>query len=65
MPATISAITTLAPTTLRERKSRSGMSGLAIRAWRTTNAATRAIAIAPRPSVCAEPQPCFSTSRIV
>ena len=34
MPATSSAWTTLAPETLRERNSRSGISGFSIRAWR-------------------------------
>ena len=51
--------------TLRERNRRSGISGLAMRAWRATNAASSAIAIAPRPSVRAEPQPCSATPRIV
>ena len=58
-------MTTFAPETLRERNRRSGISGLAIRAWRATNAASRAIETAPSPSVCAEPQPCSPTCRIV
>ena len=44
----------LAPATLREWNSRSGISGFAIRAWRTTNAPTRTTETRPSPSVCAE-----------
>ena len=65
IPTTSSAMTTFAPATLRERKRRSGISGLATRAWRATNAASRATATAPSPSVCAEPQPCSPTCRMV
>ena len=57
MPDTIRIWTRLAPETLRERKIRSGISGLAAVAWRTTNAASRASDTAPRPSVWAAPQP--------
>ncbi len=56
-PATISICTRFAPVTLRERKIRSGTSGLAVRAWRATKAASSATAIPPRPSVRSEPQP--------
>ena len=65
MPTTSSACTTLAPETLRERNRRSGISGLSMRDWRTTKAASAATATAPRPSVRVEPQPCSLTCRIV
>src|SRR5919106_1545391 len=65
IPITSSAWITFDPATSRERNSRSGISGLAIRAWRATNAATSAIDTAPRPSVWVDPQPCSWTSRIV
>ena len=65
IPATSSACTRFDPDTLRDRNSRSGISGLAIRAWRTTNATSSAIATAPSASVWAEPQPCSVTCRIV
>ena len=59
MPTTSSACTMFAPTTLRERNSRSGISGFSIRAWRTTKAATSAPETAPRiERLRAEPQPC-------
>ena len=65
MPATSSACRTLEPATLRERKSRSGISGLAIRAWRKMNSASRTAEIALRMSVRESPQPHFSICRIV
>ena len=54
-----------APATLRERNRRSGISGLATRAWRATNAAIRASETAPSTSVEVAPQPCSETCRIV
>ena len=57
MPATTTTWTALAPETLRERNSRSGMSGFAVLACRATNAPSSVSATAPRPSVCSEPQP--------
>ena len=58
-------MTRFAPATLRERNRRSGISGLAIRAWRATNAASSAIETPPSASVWADPQPCSPASRIV
>ena len=58
-------LTMFAPATLRERNRRSGISGLAMRAWRTTNAASSATDTAPSPSVWVEPQPCSPRLRIV
>ena len=58
-------MTRFAPVTLRERNRRSGISGLAMRAWRATNAASSAIETAPSPSVWVDPQPCSPASRIV
>ncbi len=52
---------TLAPTTLRERRTRSGMSGVLAVACRTTNATIRASDTAPRPRVWAASQPYSST----
>jgi hypothetical protein len=57
MPATSSAWMTLAADTLRERKIRSGTSGVAARASRATKEASSASVAAPRPSVRAEPHP--------
>ncbi len=65
IPTTRSACTRLAPTTLRERNSRSGISGLAARSWRTTNAASSASETDPSSRVCDEPQPCSPMPRIV
>ena len=65
IPATMSAWTTFAPETLRERKMRSGTSGRLAVAWRATKPASRAIAAAPKPSVCAEPQPWSTVPTIV
>ena len=48
IPATVSAWITLAPETLRERKSRSGISGLRKVASRTTKATSSATDPAPR-----------------
>ena len=47
----------LAPETFRERKIRSGISGLGARASRTTKATSSASETAPSPSARAEPQP--------
>ena len=58
MPATISAWIRFAPATLRERKIRSGISGLAAVASRATNSASSTSAALPSASVCADPQPC-------
>ena len=55
MPATSSDWIALAPATLRERKRRSGISGLAIRAWRAMKAAPRTNEIALSTSVWVEP----------
>ncbi|CAM5612171.1 hypothetical protein SCYAM73S_03471 [Streptomyces cyaneofuscatus] len=63
--ATISIWTTLAPDTLRERRMRSGISGVRAVAWRRTNPASRASASAPRPSVRAEAQRDVSTPTTV
>ena len=49
--------TMLAPETLRERRIRSGISGVAAVAWRTKNPASSASAMHARPSVRTEPQP--------
>ena len=57
IPATVSDWMTLAPVTLRERKIRSGTSGLRVRDSRTTKATSRASPAAPSPSVRPEPQP--------
>ena len=57
IPATVNAWITLAPETLRERKIRSGISGLPARASRTTKAASSASETAPSPSAWPEPQP--------
>ena len=57
MPATVSAWMKLAPETLRERKSRSGMSGLRAVASRAMNAARSTSAPAPSSSVSVAPQP--------
>ena len=51
MPATRKAWIRLAPTTLREWKRRSGISGFSIRAWRATKAAPRAKETAKRINV--------------
>ena len=58
-------MTRLAPVTLRERNRRSGISGLSMRAWRCTKAATSAIETAPSTSVCVEPKPCSPASSSV
>ena len=65
MPATTATCTPLAPVTLRERNTRSGISGLAARAWRRTNRPSSTSATAPRPSVWAEAQPCSLALTIV
>ena len=57
MPATSSAWITFAPETLRERKIRSGISGVRAVASRMTNAASSASDTAPRISVVGAPQP--------
>ena len=57
MPATRKAWIRLAPTTLRERKSRSGISGFSILVWRVMKAAPRTNETAKRIRVWAEPQP--------
>ena len=57
IPATISACTMLAPVRFRERKIRSGTSGLAARCSRRMKPTRSATAAAPKPSVWAEPQP--------
>ena len=57
MPATISICIRFATVTVRERNTRSGISGLAAVAWRATNAASSATASPPKPSVWALPQP--------
>ena len=57
MPATSSACITLAPDTFRERKIRSGISGLRAVASRAMNAASRSSDTAPSPSVRPSPQP--------
>ena len=57
IPATNRAWIALAPATLRERKIRSGISGLLAVASRTRNATSSAIAPAPRTSVRVAPQP--------
>ena len=46
------------PATLRERKIRSGISGVRAVASRATNAASSAIVSAPSTSVLVAPQPC-------
>jgi len=55
IPLTISAWLRFAPETVRERSRRSGISGLAVVAWRAKNPASRTAAAAPKPSVRAEP----------
>ena len=65
MPATTTTWTALAPDTLRERNTRSGMSGFAPRAWRTTNRPSSTSATAPSPSVWADAQPCSLALTIV
>ena len=57
IPATNSAWMMFAPATLRERNRRSGISGLAMRAWRATNAISSATERPPNPSVWSDPQP--------
>ena len=57
IPATDRAWTRLAPETLRERNSRSGISGLLAVASRTTKPTSSATATAPRASVWPAPQP--------
>ena len=54
----MSACTTLAPVSVRDRNRRSGSSGVAAVAWRTTNPASSATASAPVPRVRALAQPC-------
>src|SRR5829696_7046197 len=54
IPTTSNAWTAFAPATLRERNSRSGISGLAMRAWRTTKATSSATATAASASVRVE-----------
>jgi hypothetical protein len=49
-----------APVTLRERKIRSGISGVAAFTSRATNAASRAIETAPGMSVVDAPQPSWA-----
>ena len=53
----ISTSTTLAPDTLRDPKTRNGMSGFAVRDSRATKATSDPIATAPNPSVWADPHP--------
>ena len=65
MPTTSSAITMFEPVTSRERNRRSGISGLSIRAWRTTNATSRTAAMPASVSVRVEVQPYSMTPRIV
>jgi hypothetical protein len=57
IPATMKAWIALAPETLRERKIRSGMSGLRAVASRARNAASSTRAPAPSSSVRVAPQP--------
>ena len=65
IPATIRIWTRFAPVTIRERNTRSGTSGFAASRWRITNATSSPIASAPKPIVCAEPQPYPLASTIV
>ena len=55
IPATVNAWIRLAPLTLRERKIRSGISGVRAVASRATNATSSATAIAPSSSVWSRP----------
>jgi hypothetical protein len=55
----------LAPVTSRDRKIRSGINGLAMRACRITKATISTTATPARPSVRAEVQPCCSTPKMV
>ena len=55
--ATVSACTTFAPETLRDRNIRNGRSGVRARCCRAKNAASSTTAMAPVPSVRADPQP--------
>jgi hypothetical protein len=57
MADSVSIWTTFAPETLRERRIRSGISGVLARVWRTKNAASMASDTAPRPSVRPASQP--------
>ena len=57
MPATRSACSAFAPETLRERKIRSGISGVPAVASRAMNAASSASDTTPNPSAPVEPQP--------
>ncbi len=53
----MSACTPLAAESLREPKMRRGRIGVFASAWRTTNAASKPTATAPKPSVRTEPSP--------
>ncbi len=57
MPAAPSTWITFAPTRLRERNRDNGISGLGVRACRTTNPTSSATLTAPRPRVEPAVQP--------
>jgi hypothetical protein len=65
MPATSSAWMMFAPETLRERKIRSGISGLRAVASRATNAAISASEPVPRPRVIGAPQPSLAAGSTI
>ena len=64
MPATVSAITMLAPATVRERNRRSGMSGFSIRAWRDDERGEQHERDGAEPSVRTSTQPTSEMPRI-
>ena len=65
MPTTSRPWTRFAPLTARERKIRSGTSGVFAVASRATKNASSASAVAPRPSVVAAPQPCSAAGSTI